>query len=173
MIFRVLFAVAALALVGCGAGDFNWGKVKNIIEGSPIKLDAEYVILTPQQVDCGVQEDLWDAPARSGSFTVARLTQKGRDLKFADDVSIDEMSRPFAQVRGDFNTIVAEIVSDRDGPEKDTKLVEVRLGAVFQNTCFPNPLPVMGVRKGKFTQDYPPILFFRYDNGWQIDKVQH
>lgn len=176
MISRVLFAGVAgltLALTGCGAGDFNWGKVKNIIEGSPLKLDAEYVTLTQQQIDCGVSYDLWDAPARTGNNSVARLTQKARDLKFADDISIGEMPRPFVQIRGDFNAIAIDIQSDRDGPDKDTKLVEVKLGAVFQHACFPNPLPIMGVRRGKFTQDYPPILVFRYDNGWQIEKVLH
>src|ERR1017187_9549770 len=161
MISRVLVAGVvslSLALVGCGAGDFNWGKVKNIIEGSPLKLDAEYVILTSQQIDCGVQEDLWDAPARTGGRSVARLTQKGRDLKFGDDVTIGEMPRPFVQIRGDFNVLALDIQSDRDGPEKDTKLVEVKLGVVFQHSCFPTPLPLVGVRKGKFTEDYSPIL---------------
>jgi hypothetical protein len=32
---------------------------------------------------------------------------------------------------------------------------------------------MMGVRKGNFTQDYPPVLFFRYNNGWYIDKIVH
>jgi len=31
----------------------------------------------------------------------------------------------------------------------------------------------MGVRKGQFTQDYLPVLLFRYDNGWSIDRIVH
>jgi hypothetical protein len=39
--------------------------------------------------------------------------------------------------------------------------------------CFPNPLPIMGLRKGQFTEDYLPVLQFRYDNGWQLEKFVH
>lgn len=58
-----LTVLSALAMIqSCGPNDFNYGKVRNIIEGSPQRLDAEYVMLTQQQYDCGVQEDLWDPP---------------------------------------------------------------------------------------------------------------
>ena len=159
---------------GCGPNDFNYGKVKNIVEGSPVRLDAEYVVLTQGQLDCGVQEDLWDPPVlSSGHRGVAHLTGKGRDLKFSDDVSVGELRNPFAQIRGDVNLVVNEIVSDRDGPEPNTKLVEAKVGTNIQNICFQSPLPVMGVKKGNFTQDYSPVLFFRYNNGWQFEKFQH
>lgn len=175
--FRLLAAALtgfAVLSTGCGPSDFNYGKVKNIIEGSPIKIDAEYVMLTQDQMTCGVQEELWDPPvASSGHRSIARLTQKGRDLKFSDDVSIGELRNPFVQIRGDFNLIVAEITSDRDGPQPNTRLVETKIGVAFPNTCFPQPLPIMGVRKGNFTQDYSPILFFRYNNGWQVESLQH
>lgn len=174
--FRSL-AKAAIAVSvlygGCGAGDFNYGKVKNIIEGSPMHLDAEYVILTPGQLDCGVQEELWDPPSPSGRWSVARLTQKGRSLKFADDVSVGEMRSPYVQIRGDINLAVAEITSDHDGTEPQTKLVEAKVGAVIQDACFQSPLPIMGVRKGNFTENYSPILLFRYNNGWQLERFQH
>jgi hypothetical protein len=173
LISRVLLAAAALFSGACGSGDFNYGKVRNIIEGSPQRLDAEYVVLTPQQVDCGVQNDLWDPPSSAGTRQSARLAQKGRDLKFSDDVSIGDMPKPYIQIRGDFSLVVTEIINDRDGPEKETKLVESRLGPVIQHSCFPNPLPLMGVRKGNFTQDVSPVLFFRYNNGWMVDHVVH
>lgn len=174
--FRFLAAaVAAFSIFysGCGPSDFNYGKVGNIIQGSPVRLDAEYVMLTPPQVDCGVQEDLWDQPMQSGHRQIARLTQKGRDLKFSDDVSIGEMRSPYVQIRGDFNLFVIEITNDRDGPEPLTRLVETKVAAIIQHTCFPNPLPIMGVRKGNFTQDYSPILLFRYTNGWQLESFRH
>lgn len=171
----VAAAVAAISILysGCGPNDFNYGKVKNIVEGSPLRLDAEYVTLTQDQLNCGVQEELWDAPVSTGRRGMARLTQKGRDLKFSDDVSIGELRNPFVQIRGDINLVVNEINSDRDGPEQNTKLVEMKVGANIQNTCFQNPLPIMGVRKGNFTQDYPPILLFHYYNSWQFEKFQH
>jgi hypothetical protein len=31
----------------------------------------------------------------------------------------------------------------------------------------------MGVRKGNFTQDNPPILLFRLRDGWQLEKFVH
>jgi hypothetical protein len=64
-------------------------------------------------------------------------------------------------------------VTDRDGPEKDTRLVDARIGAVIQHSCFPAPLPIMGVKKGNFTQDYPPVLLFRFNNGWALEKFMH
>ena len=167
--------VGFAVLAGCnGIGDFNYGKVRGIIEGTPMRLDAEYVMLSSQQVECGIQNDLWESPSSMGhERSVARLTQQARDLKFADDVSMGELRSPFAQIRGDIQLSVAEIINDRDGPEKDTRLVDVRVGAVIQHSCFPSPLPIMGVKKGNFTQDYPPVLLFRYNNGWQLEKFMH
>jgi len=159
--------------VACNSGDFNYGKVGNLIQGAPMHLDAEYVMLTGQQVDCGVQNDLWDQPSAASGRSTARLSGKGRDLKFADDVSIGDMKMPYAQVRGDFTLVVLDVQSDRDGPEKETKLVDVKLAVPITHSCFPQPLPMLGVRKGNFTQDYPPVIFFRYNNGWYIDKIVH
>ena len=82
----VLAAGLALVSAGCGQGDFNYGKVGHLVEGSPIRLDAEYVILNQGQVDCGVQEELWEAPPPLrgivGERVSAHLTDKGRSLKF-------------------------------------------------------------------------------------------
>jgi hypothetical protein len=174
-----LVAVAGLAMActGCGPNDFNYGKVHNIIEGSPMHLDAEYVTFTQDQFRCGIAEELWDPPNQAiglpGQTAISRMEQKGRDLKFSDDVSIGDKRYPYAQIRGDFNVSVIEIVSDKDGPEENTRLVETRLAVNIQHSCFHDPLPLMGVKKGQFTQDYLPVLFFRYNNGWQIDHVAH
>jgi hypothetical protein len=173
----VLAAALALFCAGCGQGDFNYGKVGHLVEGAPIHLDAEYVILNQGQVDCGVQEDLWDQPPPMkgipGEHAVARLTDKGRALKFSDDVTLGEMRQPFAQVRGDFNLQAIDIQSDRDGPDPGTKLVNIQIGVKIDHTCFPNPVLMMGVRKGNFTQDQVPVLKFRFDNGWEFEKFVH
>jgi len=168
-----MIVATALVLSGCGAGDFNYGKVRNIIEGAPLHLDAEYVMLTPQQVDCGVQNELWDTPSGPGAHKTAHLTQKARDLKFSDDVSVGDMNRPYVQIRGDFSMSVSAISGDKDGTDPNTKLVKTKVGVVIQNACFPDPLPLMGVHKGDFTQDAPPVLLFRYDNGWRLDSIVH
>ncbi len=174
--FAILFALV-LALTGCGEDSFNYGKVGNLIEGRPMHLDAEYVILTTQQLDCGVAEDLWLPQSRpilvNGQTATSTLTQKGRDLKFSDDVMIGEKRYPYVQIRGDFNMKSIDISSDRAGPQQQTRLVEVKLGVIIPHSCFTQPLPVMGVRKGEFTQDYLPVLLFRYDNGWSIDRIVH
>ena len=178
-ISTVAALTAGLALVsaGCGQGDFNYGKVGHLVEGSPIRLDAEYVMLNNGQVDCGVQEDLWEAPPPLkgivGERSTARLTDKGRNLKFSDDVTIGDLRQPYAQVRGDFSLQAIDIQTDRDGPEPGTKLVDIRIGVKIDNTCFPNPVLLMGVRKGNFTQDYVPVLKFRYNNGWEFEKFVH
>lgn len=168
-----LVAGSAILLLACNPTDFNYGKVKGIIEGSPVRLDAEYVMLTQGELDCGVQNDLWQPPADSGGRVIARLNQKARDLKFSDDVSVSDMPRPYVQIRGDFNLSVLEITSDRDGPEKESKLVDAKIGIPIQHSCFPNPLPLMGVKKGDFRQDVSPLLLFRFNNGWYLDKFVH
>lgn len=172
-----ILAGIALLLTGCGSDSFNYGKVANLIEGSPMHLDAEYVMLTGQQFQCGVSEDLWQQPNHpimiSGQTATSSLTQAGRNLKFSDDVIIGEKHYPYVQVRGDFNMKVIEISSDHAGPDQDTRLVDTKLGVIIAHSCFPQPLPMMGVRKGEFTQDYVPVLQLRYNNGWSIDKIVH
>jgi hypothetical protein len=173
---RILLSFAiGLSMLLAGCGDFNDGKTANIIQGSPVRLDAEQVMLSDQQVGCGVDNELWDPPSQGGTRTIARLTQKARDLKFDDDVSVREggYRSPYVQVRGEFPLSVISIESTRDGPEQDTKLVEVRVGVKIDHPCFPNPLPLMGLRKGQFTEDYPPVFEFRYYNNWQFEKVVH
>lgn len=172
-----LILASVVMLQGCGANDFNYGKVRNIIEGTPLRLDAEYVMLKQSEYDCGVAEDLWEAPAQfanlPGQTATARVTAKGQALKFSDDVLIGDKRYPYVQIRGDFSLYVNEITSTKSGGDEFTQIVESKIGAIVNHSCFPNPLPIMGVRKGQFTQDYAPILLFKYNNGWAIDKIVH
>ncbi|PYT17661.1 MAG: hypothetical protein DMG59_06740 [Acidobacteria bacterium] len=173
MIPRVSLAAAGLVLLGCN--DFNDGKTRSIIESNPVRLDAEQVTLTQQQVDCGVKADLWDSPVQTNDRSVARLTDKGRALKFYEDVAVAEPGyrQPFVQVRGDFMLGVLEILNTTDGRDKYTKLVETKVGVKIDHPCFTTPLPIMGLKKGMFSQDANPILRFRLDNSWQLDRIVH
>ena len=177
VVAAVCAAVLAFVCAACGESDFNWGKVGHIIEGNPVHLDAEYAMLNGQQLQCGIDNDLWDKPPDlTGALheqVFARLTDKGRALRFSDDVSVGDMRLPCVQVRGDFNLQAIDIRSDRDGPEKGTKLVDVKLGVRINHPCFPQALYLMGVHKGNFTQDYSPIVLFRFDNGWQLERIMH
>ena len=171
---RVAVFVAIGALAGCGSpSDWSQGRAAAVIQGSPVKLDAEYVTLAENEFECGVQNDLWEPPASNGSRSTARLTQKGRDLKFSDDVSIGDMRKPYVQIRGEFSLGGVDVSADKDGPESGTKLVDAKVGAIVQHSCFPNPLPIMGVKKGNFTQDAPPTLLLRLNNNWELDKFVH
>jgi hypothetical protein len=172
---KYLIASCAVLLASCGEGDFNYGKVGNIIKATPVNLDGEYVTLTSGQIDCGADNDLWDPPFDTGSrdHKIARLKQAGRDLKFGDDVSIGDKSQPYVQIRGTFTLVPIDISSDKDGPDANTRLVSVKLGVPISHKCFPDPLFLMGVRKGNFVPDTYPQLLFHYDNGWTLDRVYH
>src|SRR5436189_2107238 len=116
-------------------------------------------MLNKPQIDCGTNNDLWEPPQQFGEDrATAHLSPAGRALKFDDDVSVAEpgQNRPSVQVRGDFPLQVLEIVNTKDG-DPGVKLVEVKLGITIQHSCFTTPLPVMGVRKGKFSQDVNPV----------------
>ena len=174
-----LAALVGFYLVCCGCGgnkdDFDGGKAKGILEGAPVNMDAEQVTLTSVQVDCGVQEDLWERPTQfSADRNVAHLDQKGRDLRFNDDVVIEPNRQPYVQVRGAISLQVDDVSNVRDGEENGTKLVDAKAGARVNHSCFPNPLPLMGVRKGNFQADALPTFLFRLrDDGWHVEKLVH
>jgi len=146
----------------------------------PLRLDAEQVSLTGQQFDCGVQNDLWDAPSGSvvpGSTerSVAHLLAAGKALHFDDDVVVAEPGyhQPYVQIRGDFMLQLGDVGTIKD-IDPDTKEADGKLAVIVPNMCFPDPLPVLGVRKGKFSQDVNPVMQFRYvDNNWQFTKLVH
>jgi hypothetical protein len=165
-----------LATTGCVQKEFQDVKAQNIMASGPIHLDAEQVSLTFQQVECGAQNDLWEppGPAVAQERSTARLLPAGRALHFDDDVVVNESGfrSPYVQVRGDF-------MMQLDGPSvrdngPDSKLVEGRLVAIVPQSCFAEPLPVLGVRKGKFSQEVPPVLEFDLKNdGWHFTKLVH
>jgi hypothetical protein len=175
----LLSAVCGLCLASLACGsktEFDEGTAKSVLEANPVKLDGEQVTITSMQLDCGVQSELWNAPSQvSQDRTTARLTSKGRDLNFGDDPAIEPNFRqPYAQVRGAFPLEVREVSGVRDGENNGTKLVEAKVGIKLQDACFPNPLPVMGVKHGSFREDTPvSFLFRKTDNGWDLEKLVH
>lgn len=144
----------------------------------PIHLEAEQVSLTTGQVECGAQYDLWDPPPaniQNGMRVSARLLQAGSDLHFGDDVVVAEpgFHSPYVQVRGDFMLQLPIDMNVReDGP--DGRLVEGKLAVIIPHQCFTDPLPILGVRKGRFSQDVQPVMQFQLDNdGWHFVKLVH
>jgi hypothetical protein len=165
-----------LALVACGnKNEFNEDVAKTILETKAVNLDGEQVTITQTQLDCGVQSELWETPAQvSQDRTSARLTSKGRDLNFGDDPEIEpNYHQPYAQIRGAFSMQVDEVSGIQDGAD-GTKLVAAKAGIKLQDACFPNPLPLMGVKHGGFREDTPvSFLFRRGDEGWRLEKIVH
>jgi hypothetical protein len=174
----LLGAVASLylATIACGSKkEFDGEIARDILQGGPIKLDVEQVTLTRAQLECGVQAELWDPPAQvSQDRTAARLTSKGRELNFTDDPVIEPSHQPYAQVRGAFFMQMEDASSVRDGEEKGTKVVDAKVRIKIVHACFPNPVPLMGVKRGNFREDTPPSFLFRLaDDGWHFEKVIH
>lgn len=172
--FRTILAFIAILtfeLAGCGSSEFGGDSIKGMLEGTPLVLSSEQVTLTPPQVDCGVQNELWLPP----SDNIARLTQKGRDLKFTDDVRVNdpEIHRAYTQVTGTFPVQVSDVSRIRD-TDNGMKLADVKLGVVIAHECFGGPLPLMGVRKGKFAADAPVVFRFQGSGKeWTLDKLVH
>jgi hypothetical protein len=172
--FRLLLtsiAILTLGLSGCGSSDFDEGAVRSQLESTPQKLSNEQVTLNDSQLDCGARTELWDPP----NGNVARLTQKGRDLKFSDDVRLNdpEIRAPYIQVSGTFPVAVTDVSKLRDGGQ-GLKLADVKMGITIPHECFPTPLPLMGVRKGKFAPDAPVVFRFQGSGKeWSLDKLMH
>ncbi len=82
--------------------------------------------------------------------------------------------QPYVQVRGALSLQVDDVSNIRDGPENGTKLADVKGGVKIQHTCFSNPLPIMGVKKGQFPGGHSRHLSFRLrDDGWHAEKMVH
>lgn len=169
-ILLVFITILAACLCGCAPSEFGGGTVKSILEGSPITLVNEQVLLNEVQLDCGTKNELWDPP----SGNMARLTQKAKDLKFNDDVRLHDpdIHQPYAQVSGTFSVRVADVSRVRD--DNGGKLADVKLAVVIPDECFANPVPLMGVRKGKFTPEAPVVFRFKGSDGlYTLDKLVH
>jgi hypothetical protein len=168
-----------LASTSCVQSEFQQQKAQNLVGTVPIHLDAEQVMLSNGQVECGVQNELWDAPTATVPGTLerstARLLAAGKALHFDDDVVVIEPGyrQPYVQLRGDFMLQLPEGPTIRD-EGSDGKLVEGKLSVLIPHTCFADPLPILGVRKGKFSEDAIPVLEFRLLNdGWHFMKLVH
>jgi hypothetical protein len=167
----------ALGACGCVQKEFPPEKAQSMMAVAPIHLDAEQVSLTLGQVECGAQYDLWDPPPANilpNTRASARLLQAGRDLHFDDDVVVSEpgFRSPYVQVRGDFMLQLIDPTVREDGP--DGRLVDGKLVVLIQHQCFMDPLPIMGVRKGRFSQDVQPVMQFNLDSdGWHFVKLVH
>ncbi len=174
MMFRLTLstiAILTIGLSGCSSPEFGADTIRGMLEGSPVTLSGEQVTLSPKQVECGVQNELWDPP----SDRVAHLTQKARDLKFSDDVRLDdpEIHVPYTQVTGEFPVSVSDVAKVRDA-DNGMKLADVKLGVVIANDCFSSPLPLMGIHKGKFSPDAPVVFRFQGSGkDWTLDKLMH
>jgi hypothetical protein len=174
-------ALLALTLLAISSGcsdptAFDENIAKGIAEAEPFPLDSEQVSMNINQLGCGATEDLWGTAANIGERSISHLQQKGRDLKFSDDVYSNEAgySMPYTQVRGKFPLQWDHAISIKDGEDSDTKIVEARVGVKIAHACFDGPLNIMGVRKGKYAEDLPVTLRYeRYDSGWHLVKILH
>ena len=174
--FRVAYSAACVAifalwLSSCATPDFDEGAVRGQLESTPQNLSGEQVALTEAQLACGAKNELWESP----NGNVARLIQKGRDLKFSDDVRLNdpEIRGPYIQVSGTFPVVVADVSKLRDAG-KGFKEADVKLGITIPHECFATPLPLMGVRKGKFTPEAPVVFRFQGSGKeWSLDKLMH
>jgi|HubBroStandDraft_4_1064222.scaffolds.fasta_scaffold328688_2 hypothetical protein len=168
----------AVVLTGCRASsDFNEDVAKNTIESAPVKLEGEQVTFTDQQIQCGTRGEYWDTPVSlSPDHSTAHLTDKGRNLKFNDDVIMQDSTShvPYVQVRGDFPLQVDSITSIKDGEDKTTKLAEAKVGVKIDDACFQSPLPLMGVKHGNFSSDSPVVFRLHFDeSGWHVNGIVH
>jgi hypothetical protein len=171
-------AVILCALsTACGDPDaFNDGVAKAAAQAVPFQLDSEQVDMNPAQLACGANDDLWEAPIVGSDRTISHLEQKGRDLNFTDDISSDEPGHqwPYTQVRGKFPLQLDQVISIKDGDDKDTKIVQARIGIRIAEPCFDTPLYILGVRKGQYRDDLPATLQYEKDGtGWHLTKIVH
>jgi hypothetical protein len=162
--------MTVLWMCGCSAPSFDSDAVKGMLENTPLELSNEQVAINESQMDCGVRDELWDPP----NGNMARLTQKGRELKFTDDIRLNdpEIHAPYTQVNGKFSVQVADVsrIRDTDGG----KLADVRLGIMISQECFTSPLPLMGIRRGKFSPDAAVVFRFKgSDKEFTFDKLMH
>ena len=159
-------------LAACGGGGFD---PNGILQSRPVQLDGEQVALDQGQLDCGAREDLWTVSYLGEGRGIARLTQKGRDLHFSDDVQIGDpgIGTPYVQIHGSFPVQVLRIGSVKD-QDAYTKLVDAKVAVKIDNACFQaNPLILMGVRHGQFDQTTNPVFRFTLDTEWKTDQVVH
>ena len=162
-----------LALAGCTNGPLDDSRVRYLLESGTIPLNGEEVMINQAQLECGTQSELWEIQSLGPGLSVGRLLPRGRELKFDDDVQLNDMRYAYTQLRGDFSVAMFEVQTIRD-ENPTTKIVDAKVGVRINHTCFNNPLMLMGVRHGKFTQDFLPRFQFRQTGeDWQYDSIVH
>jgi hypothetical protein len=73
--------------------------------------------------------------------SLGRLTQKGRDLQFGDDIQI-VAPNPYVQVRGSFSLKALQIGTITDS-DAFTKTMEAKVGVRIDHKCFQDNFPVL------------------------------
>jgi hypothetical protein len=170
---------SGLCALSAGCSDptlFDENVARGAAQAEPFQMDSEQVLMTPVQLTCGVTEELWEAPVAGADRSLAHLLQKGRSLSFTDDISSDEAGHlsPYTQVRGKFPLQLDQVISIKDGEDKDTKIVQAKIGVKIGDPCFDTPLYIMGTRRGQYHDDLPATLQFeRYGDGWHLTKIVH
>ncbi len=173
ILLRISGAFLAFLMLGaCGSGEFS---ANGALEAHPVQLDGEQVVLDQGQVDCGAHEDLWDITPLGDGRSVGRLTKKGRDLQFSDDVQIGDpvVGYPYVQIHGTFPVKVFQVGAVRE-EDQYTKQADARVTVGINHGCFQNSPPtLMGIRHGQFDLSASPVFRFRLDGAWTVDKVIH
>jgi len=171
----VLPALFAVILTGCASSEFSKDLAKSVLEANPVQLNGEQLLLNEEQVRCGDREDLWHLTQVDGGHTIGRLSEKGRELQFSDDVRIGYSGAEGAtvQVSGKFSLQVARIPSFQDEGER-SKVVEARTSVVVNHKCFKRPLPVlMGIQHGEFSANANPLFRLRLRENWGVEELLH
>jgi hypothetical protein len=173
----LLAAILCVFSTGCSDPNaFDDGVAKGVAEAEVFQLDSEQILITLAELTCGVNSELWDAPSGGAERSISHLQPKGRSLNFSDDVTSNEAGHesPYSQVRGKFPLQLDQVISIKEGEDKDTRIVQAKIGVKIADPCFEAPLYIMGIRKGQYRDDLPATLRYeRYGEGWHLTKIVH
>jgi hypothetical protein len=172
-----IFIAGVLCVLATACGHEFDGEAIQMGAGKLVELDREQVSMSYEQLVCGIKNELWEGDSTESGQpqTSYRLTQKGRDLQFSDDVYPNgaSLSTPYTQVRGKFRLQLGQVTAITNGSDH-AKLVQAKLSVKIPHPCFATALPIMGVRKGKFAPDAAPVLKYEEDeSGWQLTELVH
>lgn len=174
-LFQVGVVVAAgMLLAGCESGVFDDQAAQALIESSKLALSGEQVLLTPEQVLCGEKKGLWLIDQTDGGNALGRLEAPARELLFGDDVRMGDhkFTNPYIQLRGDFDVKIQKFIKLTE-ENAYVKVVEAKLGVIVKHECFPQPLALLGIDRGDFSEEAAPRIRLRQHNGWRADQVLH
>lgn len=171
-----LAAVLASLLLQTSCEDeyFDDDTARIVIEKDKLPLSGEQVFLTPDQVICGEKKGLWLIDQLDSGGGIARLTSQGRALEFGDDVRMGDhkFTNPYVQLQGKFPVKLEQVKKVTD-QGTDAKIVEARIAVIVNHECFEQPLRLMGIERGDFSEDALPRVRLRLRGAWTADKVLH